>query len=261
MATTLEKQIKELILGYPDNDKGWHSAGGEELTRAQDVHWSIAVPVSKCFKDVDLTVGTEKLPGQIAVALMLGTNPYGGQSWSEDASKAEISLNSYQRTGIFLSQQIASARSQFAMIASSSKNTMNSFQWSIVILGALNTILVSIKSMDTGNTRPYYIIGIIAVVLSATGTAISSINSFVGPIDTYTKSERALLQLRQVHLDLVLFLNREKYICAGVDLQDTGDPKTKKMLDFSAKLKEIIDLNGVTNLQTNNPTTSGSQKN
>jgi hypothetical protein len=247
---------------YPDGrDSAWHTPAGEELIRATTDHFIIAIPLSKCFKGVDLSLnGSDQIAGQVSLAFLLGLQPNGEQSWGTSPSSApDIQLNNYQRTILYISQSISRARGELASSAAQNQSSMISYQFLIIILGAMTTILVSIKSMSQGNTKPYFVIGILAVVFSASGTAMSSINSFVGPSEAYVRSERALLQLRQLHMDLELLIAEDKNVCKEFDAESLNDTRAKKIADIAGRLKEIVGQTGIASNASSSGTTPPGQ--
>jgi len=232
----------------------WSTVAGQELQRANEEHWYIALPLTRCFREIDLS-DTQNVPGQVTVAFMLGQMPDGSDSWGASAAHPpEFELTNYQRSVLLLSHSIARARAQLAAAADAAQTKMVRYQWCIVIVGALTTILVSIKSMSQGQSRPYFVVGIMAVVFSAAGTAVSSMNSFDSPNASFVKTERGLVQLRQLHLDLALMVFVEKDNCSGMETIDADagnsgnsayrDERAKRLADMTNRLKEILATSG-----------------
>jgi hypothetical protein len=65
----------------------------------------------------------------------------------EQDSSASPLLSNYARAAIYLSDSIRRLRIEAAYAATSSDWRMNIFQWAIVIIGAVTTILISVKSI------------------------------------------------------------------------------------------------------------------
>lgn len=234
---------------YPDGrDSSWHTAGGEERVRASNEHFNIALQISRCFPGINLAWGNEGPPAKVSVAFMLNMQPNGEEIWTNaDTQASDVELTNWHRAVLTISRSAIATRTELAASAAQSRSTMLLYQWLIVIVGALTTVLVSIKSMSNGeesNNRGYFLVGILAVVFSAIGTALASINSFVGPNDAYVRSERALLQVRQLHLELALQVAQEKDVCHSFDPDKTDDPRGKQLTDLSTRLKEVVASSG-----------------
>jgi hypothetical protein len=217
----------------------------------------VAVAVARCFPDVDLT---GNLPATIVASLMLGLEPTGELMWpdaeelvgSKPAPKLE--LNNYQASILVLSDAISRARMQIASIVADSKAKMEFYQWTLIILGAITTILVSIKSMSNERTPVFVVIGVLAIISSALGTACSGIISFYSPNDTYVRSERALLQLRQLHTDLSFEVASAVALCKPINSENPDDLKTKSLKDLSTRLTEILHTSGMGTSSVQHPT-------
>jgi hypothetical protein len=243
-----------------DRRRAWQTPVGRELIPARAQHFSIAVAVTRCSPDVDLT---GNLPATIVASLMLGLEPTGELMWPNDeerlatAPKPRLELNNYQASIFVLSDAISRARMQIAGIVVDSKAKMELYQWTLIILGAITTILVSIKSMSSERTPVFVAIGILAIITSALGTACSGIISFYSPNDTYVRSERALLQLRQLHTDLSFEVASAVALCEPIKSESPDDLRTKRLRDLSTRLTEILNASG-TGTSVQNPTGSTS---
>jgi hypothetical protein len=67
--------------------------------------------------------------------------------------------------------------------------------------------------------------------------------SFYTPSDAFARSERGLVQLRQLHTDLAIFVANNGNICDPLK-GGTEDPKAKGLKDLSTRLTEIINASG-----------------
>jgi hypothetical protein len=143
---------------------------------------------------------------------------------------------------------------QIASIVADSRAKMELYQWTLIILGAITTILVSIKAMSNERTPVFVAIGILAIISSALGTACSGIISFYSPNDTYVRSERALLQLRQLHTDLSFEVASAVALCKPINSENPDDLKTKSLKDLSTRLTEILTASGTGAASAQNPT-------
>jgi hypothetical protein len=223
----------------------WETPAGEELTRANQQHFLIASTIGQCFPGVDMAWDSNGPSPDVAVPLILGLQPTGEIQWrsSKPAGKsATIKLTNYQRTVLALSNGITLLRMQLATTAADNKLTSRLLQTFILIVSALTTILVTVKSIidkeasDTTRTM----LGILAIIAAAAGTAFASLNTAMTPGDAYAKSQHALTQARQIQLELNLLVAADKRICKEFDPDKASDPLTKKLADLSNRLKDIV---------------------
>ena len=247
---TTRALVSQAFLGpYPDGrHASWHTPSGEEIIRAGTVHFNIALQISHCFPGLDFSKGIDGLPGKAVIAFMLNMQPNGEERWGDNTGLGpDIVPTNLQRTVLTISRAATAERGELAASAAESRRTMLLYQWLIVIVGAMTTILVSIKAMSNATTdnRTYFVIGILAVVFSAVGTGLASINSFTGPSEAYIRAERGLLQARQLHQELELQAAQETDLCRDFDPDKTDDPRAKRLADFSGRLKELVASSGV----------------
>jgi hypothetical protein len=124
-----------------------------------------------------------------------------------------VETPSYLLAAIHLSYNIGRARVDLAGRQIEDYVWLQVFQWAIVVIGAITTILISVKSMATERTRFYQLIGTVAIVFSSVGTAVAGLNSFYSPKTTYEQTTRSLATLRQLHIQLASGIARENQIC------------------------------------------------
>jgi hypothetical protein len=167
---------------------------------------------------------------------------------AEPRGETSLSLSNYARAAIYLSDEISRSRIESANNAYVNHWVMVGFQWVIVLIGALTTILISLKSIMTadGQQRAWSLrIGIAAILCSSIGTATSALNSFYGPRETYLKAERSLAALRQLHSDIAIQIGsiREpqgKKECPSFDPANKDDALYKQVQDWKTKLGVIV---------------------
>jgi hypothetical protein len=149
-----------------------------------------------------------------------------------------LKLTSFQSTSLYLSNAIARARIETAAAANEHYTRMKHFQWAVAIVGAVTTILISIKSMSNQNTTLYVIIGILAIFLSSVGTATSSLNSFYSPREAHIRNQRALSSLKQLHVEVAAEMNIETDAdkCQAMRENDNS----KKVKNWSQRLAGIV---------------------
>jgi hypothetical protein len=217
-----------------------------QLARAD--HEIVAAAVAACSNILDL----DAQPSFVRAALRLDTLPNGSRGYfpaREQKSDASLTLSNYQRAVIYLSDSIMRSRVEAATTANQNYSSMFWFQLAIVGIGAITTILISIKSIaptggseSTSNLSLW--VGILAIIFSSLGTATSALNSFYGPRESYLKSERSLAGLRQLHSEIAAKVASttlqppEK--CPKIDATNKDDPQGKQVQDWTAKLSVIL---------------------
>ena len=218
-----------------------------QLARAD--HENIAAAVAACSNIFDL----EAQPRFVRLELRLETLPDGSQGYSPSkeakGDAKQLTLTNYQRAVIFLSDSITRSRIESATTANLNYSSMFWFQLAIVGIGAITTILISIKSIaPTGNSQTAVSlslwVGILAIIFSSLGTATSALNSFYGPRESYLKSERSLAGLRQLHSDIAAKIASNTVVapntCPGFDPKEQNDPYFKQVQDWTTRLGAIL---------------------
>jgi hypothetical protein len=238
----------------------------QEWQLANADHEIIATAVAACSKIFDL----EAQPDFIRSQLRLDTLPDGRRNSYLDSdrqkSAKDLILSNFQRAAIYLSDSITRGRVEAATNANVNYSSMFWFQLAIVGIGAITTILISIKSIaPTGNsptaTSLSLWVGILAIIFSSVGTATSALNSFYGPRESYLKSERSLAALRQLHSEIAAKITSatdaehpEK--CPKLDPANKDDPYGKQVQDWTTKLGAIV--NATDSGSSSSQSTSGS---
>jgi hypothetical protein len=230
-------------------DPVWDTPAGRELDAAVSHHFYVALPVSLCYPKLDLA-HRSALPTIVQSSFLLGLMPNGSHSWDDvpadpksmpfaDAEKP-FRLNNFQSSLLYLSDNIAQSRAQAATGVAENNAERNRYEWGIVIIGALTTIFISIKSMSTSQSSWYVAIGILAILFSAVGTSASSLNAFYAPSDGYIRNQKSLTQLRQLHADLGRYVaSIGDDICKPMDANNAQDTKAKSVKEFSTRFIEI----------------------
>lgn len=218
----------------------------DEWQAAYTEHYYLALPISRCFPGVDLLTGHSSQ--QINMPLMIGLQTDGSYKFGEvQSAPPAMHLNNFQTSLIYLSDAVSRARLAAAVETGSSRQRMNFYEWLLVIIGAITTILISIKSMANEQTGRYVVIGVLAIVFSALGTAGASLNAFFSPNDAYAKSERTLLQLRKLHADMTAYVAAHTDdLCKSMNADGADEPKTKTMRDFWDRYSQIVNTPGNT---------------
>jgi hypothetical protein len=228
-----------------------NSPGMQEWWWAQADHEIIAAAVAACSNLLDL----DGQPFFVRAQLRLGTAPDGRyfelvapRTSAPPSQPGTLSLSNFQRAVIYLSDAIARARFESASAASINWSRMNTFQALIVAIGAITTILISIKSISSPEqnkdySRWFFWIGIAAIVFSAVGTAASALNSFYSPREAYVRNERTLSALRQLHSDIasrVTSVMGAGQDCGKFDPAKKDEPNGKQVDDWTTRLGTIV---------------------
>lgn len=243
--TTVRQQIVTRILGSGQTDEDGPPVG-RELSAGLGQHFFIALPISKCFPDTDIT--KTNVSSTVVGTLMLGLQPLGNYAWNtrgdfkKEDPEPSLKLTNLQTTVLVLSDAITRARTRFDDSATLNKSRMEFYQWVLIALGALTTIFISLKSILNERTPGFVLIGVLAVVFSALSTACSSMISFYTPNDSFVRSDRTLTQLRQLHNDVSLFVAGVPDICASNSPESDETKKTLK--ELAARLAEIVNVSG-----------------
>ena len=167
---------------------------------------------------------------------------------AEPKGSGGLSLSNYARTAIYLSDEITRSRTESAHNAHFNYVLMIGFQLAIVIIGAITTVLISLKSIMTADDTRKSLslkIGIAAILFSSIGTATSALNAFYGPREAHLKAERSIAALRQLQSDIAIQVGsiREpqgKKECPSFDPANKDDPLYKQVQDWKTRLGAII---------------------
>ncbi len=227
-------------------DSQWDTPAGRELVAANSQHFYIMLPVAKCFPDVDLLA--RPVPTAIASRFLFGLQPDGSHSWDTAPMPdpaVKFDLNNFQNYVLYLSDNVSWAQVQAAARLAQSRSRRNLAEWAIVIIGALTTIFISVKAMANERTPAYEVIGVCAIIFSALGTAVASLNAFYSPSDAYVRNTTSLAQLHQLHVDLghyVVSLGPE--VCNPMDAANAQDAKTKATKEFVTRFTGIVGPSG-----------------
>jgi hypothetical protein len=234
---TLEAQFTRI---GPAAFQEWRLATGD--------HEIIAAAAAACTKIADL----DSLPNYIRAQLRLDLLPNGsiGQSPFDENTRKEpkqFALSNYMRAAIYLSDSISRGRIESAATASDNYSSMFWFQLAIVGIGAITTILISIKSIAPPDSPGKAIslslwVGILAIIFSSIGTATSALNSFYGPRESYLKSERSLSALRQLHSEIAAKIasSTDPDKCPKLNPASKDDPYGKQIQDWTTRLGGIL---------------------
>ena len=144
-----------------------------------------------------------------------------------------------------LNHAIADERLQAIRASEESSRKASPFQILIIGIGALTTMVVSLRSMDNvisaSLTRSF---SIAAILLSALGTGAATLNSFYAPREASVRQVRSLVQLKLLHQEIYIFLAAERcdvVPMAQLDADPTlvSDPRARRVRAWHAQLQQI----------------------
>jgi hypothetical protein len=157
-------------------------------------------------------------------------------------SETPIQLTNFELSMLFLSDAIARARLVAASEADNNLPQMRVFGWFTIVIGAVATLLITVKaSMSSPSNNSlsakgmagmkvlYIVVGLLAIGLSAAGTALTSVKQFYDPTRAYKVSQAALLQMKRLHNEIALeFVNNWD----PASCQDDSNTRTRMQAAF-----------------------------
>jgi len=147
----------------------------------------------------------------------------------------------YLLAAIDLSFEIGQARVDLAREQVLEDISMQVFAWVGVLVGALTTILISVKSMMTTDRMPMqFSIGAAAIVFAALGTAVAGLNSFYTPKIAYDRTTRSLATLRQLHEELATGMMREQQASLCQNLSWPNDWRYKRIKGLTDQYIAVV---------------------
>ncbi len=138
-----------------------------------------------------------------------------GPAPPEPGPALTLDAPSYLLAAVILSNDIGRARIEIAGDAARDNVWMQLFEWAMVSVGAVTTVLVSLKSITAVRQGALTVVGVGAIVFSALGTSIAAVNSFYSPRTTYEHDQHVLADLRNLHLQLATGIAREGNLCSA----------------------------------------------
>jgi hypothetical protein len=146
---------------------------------------------------------------------------------------------SYMLAAIVMSQHIGWARIALAEEARWTSVSMQIFQWWVVVIGAITTVLISIKAISNERTNSHLAIGIAAIIFSTVGTAVATMNSFYAPRVTHDQDQRSLQALQALHLELATAITREESVCDPLN-KGPADWRVKRIKAIAAQYAAVM---------------------
>jgi hypothetical protein len=215
----------------------------KEFAAARSDHDDIALQVSQCYDEIkDPTSWSPAVRALLRFDLdehLMHVIPPGAGT----AAGHLPTLNAFHTAAIAFSDRVSRDRLVFRRDLEDNRFLAKRYQLLVVALGALATIFVSVRAIARGDTRMAGFVGIAAIVLSAFGTAVSSLNNFEGNAAIALRDQRALSQLQQLHWRIASDLVRRHELCGHVNALPvkTMDDSMEVVNAWRSRLEAILD--------------------
>jgi hypothetical protein len=216
------------------------SAFTDEWPAARSDHKIVAYMIARCRG-----IPIDTMSRQQFSALLLDLRPDGSHSWVDDnepkptdggqtQTSTTYQLEPFDQAVLAISDSVARARLAAVRGADKFFPDVIKFGWAAVIISALATMFVTLKSSLSPNPSSkegtfgwhwhkfwIFAFGFLAITLSAATTILASAKQFWDPTAAYMRNESALVSLRQLHEQIVLdFVLNVDNTCRPVDGKD-----------------------------------------
>ena len=216
----------------------------KEFGAARSDHAAIALDIGRCYSEIGDPI---QWSSEVRAAMLFELDENlmhklplkdGG---SEQGSKPVLRiLNPFHAAAISFSDHVSRNRIEFRRELENNRWWSDIYQWVIVGLGALATILVSTRSIMKKEHGLAGAVSVCAIVCSPAGAAVSSINTFEGSQATALRDQRALSQLQQLHWRIASDVLRQSELCSNP--ATTVSAKVMDVVDaWRARLEIILD--------------------
>ena len=221
----------------------------KEFGAARSDHATIALDIGQCYHE-KFGDPIRWSPTVRAILLfeldehLMHRLPYSNDGGDNPQRSLPV-LNSFHAAAISFSDRISRDRLEFRRELE--KNLSNAFWYQVCIvgLGAATTILIGIRAImkdstsSSGHVSVSGLVGIAAIVLSAAGVAVSSLNTFEGSQAIVLRDQRALSQLQQLHWRVASDVLKQHTLCNDHALPSD---KAMEMVDaWRSRLETILD--------------------
>jgi hypothetical protein len=207
------------IYGMLKTQNGLTAAAYDEWNAAKTDHDVVVSVAEQCRLESAKLTPKLTVPAPLLTIIpteLRGTAPVNDRT-SGAERKVEVETPSYMLAAIILSNEIGRSRVDVAGNKTRDNAWMQIIEWALVLIGAITTVLISIKSLTAERSSVFTAIGIAGIIFSTLGTSLAAINSFYSPRSIYERDERTLSNLRSLHLQLVNGLTREPDLCQSWD--------------------------------------------
>ena len=184
----------------------------KEYASARSDNADLLVAISRCYKDFD-----DPLKWSTAIQAILADEQSAHPAPLVDWVLGGVApgLKPYHAAAIAFSDKLSRERLKFAQELEAKQRAERRYQWAIVILSALATITVSVRSILGTDASKWcsLAVGLAAMVLSAASTAVSTMNTYDGDQAVVLRDERAVAQLEQLHWRVVSDVVNKTDLC------------------------------------------------
>lgn len=218
--------------------RAWETPRGKELRAATDPHFQLSQRIAQCI-GLNLMDGNQ--PFSNFMAFWMWPQPNGSISApGQPTAERPPLLNTYQQGLVYLSAATSTARGDAAAELSEHSALAIMLQWVSVCLGALATILVTIKSTAGGDAPWGKVAGWLAVICSGVVTIVTGMNAFYGSGEAAARAQRSLFQLRELHHDMAFAVVTARDVCQDLDVRNPELPDVRDLRAFSARFTSAM---------------------
>lgn len=236
-ATTGVFQARNTGGGVAAPDR-FDNPGSREANNAVVEHTAIISAILKCHDVYDIN------------AIVEGQQPilHTGHTFAPASSAKQLPLNGTDIAVAYLSKTLLTQRADTADVLDAFKNQMIVWQWIVIISGAAATILVSLTSRGVGRSKEdvhqfFPTLAVLAVIASATATALSSMSTFIDAPGHYTNNLKTLLALRQLHGEIATIFPSE-YDASMCNPNAAADKEKQISNDIQQWASRLSDIEG-----------------
>ncbi len=206
----------------------------KEFGAARSDHAAIALDIAQCYYE---TIGDPMHWSPSIRAILLSeldehrmqTPPFVTHKPTEGSTAHTLPvLNPFHAAAISFSDRISRDRLEVRRELEDSRSRSRLYQILILGFGACATIFVSIRTVIPGNTPKAGFIGVMAIVFSTAGAAVSSMSGFDGSQIVALRDQRTLSQLQQLHWRVASDVLKRPNLC-------------KEPAAFSDDAMEVVD--------------------
>ncbi len=206
------------LYGTLKTENGLTAAARDEWVAARADHAGIIAIAAQCQQAGTAFTHPLVVPAALTTIVPNGwhgpATPKPAQPES-DQPALTLEAPSYLLASIILINDIGRSRVDVAGNTARDNAWMQVFEWALVLIGAITTVLISIKSISADRGTAFTAVGIGAIIFSTLGTSVAAVNSFYSPRTTYEHDQRTLADLRNLHLQLATGIAREGNLCTS----------------------------------------------
>jgi hypothetical protein len=151
-------------------------------------------------------------------------------------------IHPFHQAAIAFSDRISRDHMEFRQEFVDAREASNRCQFFAIGLGALATVLVSLRALMTSTSRWPNIMSGSAIVVSALVTVVTSINSFENYTSVALRDQRAISQLQQLHWRVASDVMQRPELCGKSPPTDSDTQKAMEVvIAWRSRLENILD--------------------